>query len=89
LGTLEGMINWAIDAINKLIESANSVAPIKIPTVPRLSIPKFAHWGMVWGATAWMQKFAFGGEVQGPWGIDKVPAMLSPWEVVLNRAQQW
>lgn len=32
--------------------------------------------------------FAKGGIVDGPMGVDKVPAMLSNGEVVLNQAQQ-
>lgn len=43
-----------------------------IGEVSRVSIPKFAH----------------GGLVQGPGGLDNIPAMLTAGEVVLNASQQ-
>lgn len=101
ISVFEGMINFAIDGINKLVKAANAVSPIQISEVPRISIGRLAHWGiawsgwrgweamsMAWAFSALASKFAFGGVVQWPWWLDNVPAMLSPWELVLNRAQQ-
>jgi len=34
------------------------------------------------------QQFATGGMVTGPQGIDRVPAMLTAGELVLNKSQQ-
>jgi len=81
IGTFESFINSAIDWINKLIKASNSVNPLfKIPTVSPISLPRFAHGWMVW--------MLDGGVVTGAGGLDKVPAMLSAGEVVLNAAQQ-
>ncbi len=102
ISVFEGMINFAIDGINKLVKAANAVSPIKISEVPRIALWRLAHWGIAWSWWRWWEatsmawalgafanKFAFGGVVQWPWWLDNVPAMLSPWELVLNRAQQW
>ena len=72
IGLIEGFINRAIDGINALIRAANKVSPIGIGEVSPVSIGRFAH----------------GGLVEGPGGLDKVPAMLTAGEVVLNAAQQ-
>lgn len=39
-------------------------------------------------STVSIPRFAHGGLVEGPNGLDKVPAMLTAGEVVLNAAQQ-
>lgn len=72
IGMIEGFINRAIDGINALIRAANKVSPIGIGQISPVSIGRFAH----------------GGLVEGPGGLDKVPAMLTAGEVVLNAAQQ-
>lgn len=77
LGTIEGFINYAINGLNQLIQASNKVNPLfQIPTVSPVAIPRFAHGGVV----DWV--------VSGPAGIDKVPALLSAGEIVLNAAQQ-
>jgi len=83
--TIRESMNWIIDKINAVIEMANRVAAmwskavgINIITIPTL--PRFAHGWMVW--------MLDGGVVTGAGGLDKVPAMLSAGEVVLNAAQQ-
>lgn len=89
--TIEGFVNKAIWLINKLISAANSVAGtvwINIPTVQPISIWRLAHGGI---AGEWFfggRAYANGGVVSWPAGIDKVPAMLTAGEVVLNAAQQ-
>lgn len=72
IGIIEDFINRAIDGINSLIRAANKVSPMWIGEIGRVSIPRFAH----------------GGLVEGPGGLDKVPAMLTAGEVVLNASQQ-
>lgn len=73
LGTIENFINYAINGLNKLIQASNSVNPLfQIPTLSPVAIPKFAN----------------GGLVTGPAGVDNVPAMLTAGEIVLNAAQQ-
>ena len=72
IGMIEGFINRAIEGINSLIRAANKVSPVKIGEIGPVSIARFAH----------------GGLVEGPGGLDKVPAMLTAGEVVLNAAQQ-
>jgi hypothetical protein len=44
----------------------------------------------MWGTASMIQvpKFATGGIVQWTAGIDNVLARVSPWELILNRAQQ-
>lgn len=89
----ENMINVAIDGINALIKAANAVSPVKIWFVGRASLPRLAKWWFVHGETMgerlWgIAHFASGGMVDWPKGIDKVPAMLSDGELVLNQAQQ-
>lgn len=73
LGVIEGFVNGAIDAINAVIGAYNAV-PLApdLPLVSPVSLPRLAR----------------GGIVEGENGIDNVPAMLSPGELVLNRAQQ-
>ena len=61
IGVIEDFINRAIDGINSLIRAANKVSPVSIGEVGRVSIPRFAH----------------GGLVEGPGGLDKVPALLT------------
>lgn len=77
IGTIESFINYAINGLNQLIKASNKVNPLfQIATVSPIAIPRFAHGGVV----DWV--------VSGPAGIDKVPAMLSAGEIVLNAAQQ-
>lgn len=81
MGTIENFLNYAVNAINQLINASNLVNPLfQIPTVQPIKIPRLAHGGMI--------GFAGTGVVEWPGGIDKVPAMLSAGEVVLNAAQQ-
>lgn len=81
IGTIESFINYAINGLNQLIRASNKVNPLfQIPTVSPIAIPRFAHGGLVW--------MAEGGVVSGQAWIDKVPAMLSAGEIVLNAAQQ-
>lgn len=73
IGIIEGFINSAISGINRLIRAANKVNPLSsIPEVPNVTLERFSH----------------GGVVEGQVGVDKVPAMLTAGEVVLNAAQQ-
>lgn len=72
IGLIEGFINRAIDGINSLIRAVNKVSPMQIGEIGPVAIGRFAH----------------GGLVEGPGGLDKVPAMLTAGEVVLNAAQQ-
>ena len=78
-------MNWIIDKINSVIQAANKVAAmgagaiwINIVKIPEL--PRFAHGGLV--------EMSEGGVVSGAGWIDKVPALLSAGEIVLNAAQQ-
>ena len=85
IGVIEGFVNNAIDWINKLIEASNRFNPFwKLPTVPKLALWRLAHGGIAgewfFGWTA----IGDGGFVRGAAGIDKVPAMLTAGEVVLN-----
>lgn len=81
IGTIESFINSAINGLNQLIRASNSVNPLfQIPTLSPVAIPRFAHGGLVW--------MSEGGVVSGAGWIDKVPAMLSAGEIVLNAAQQ-
>lgn len=83
--TVSAGINWLVDKINGLIESINRASSkIGIPGIPLIPRANFAHGGIVKAA----QAFATGGVVTGASGIDKVPAMLTAGEVVLNAAQQ-
>lgn len=66
-------MNTAIDGINRLIAASNKVNPLgQIGMVPTIQLARYAH----------------GGLVQGPGGLDNIPAMLTAGEVVLNAAQQ-
>jgi hypothetical protein len=55
LGGIENTINGAINAINALIQGANqALTALKlpsIPTVPQVSLPRFAEGGVVSGPT--------------------------------------
>lgn len=86
---IEWFVNNAIDWINKLIDASNRFNPFgKIPTVPRLALWRLAYGGI---AGEWFFGWSVlgdGGFVRGAAGIDKVPAMLTAGEVVLNAAQQ-
>lgn len=83
LWTIEWFVNNAIDWINRLISAMNQVNPLfKIASVPRIAIWRLAHG---WIAGQW---FFWWSVVSWPGGVDKVPAMLSAGEVVLNAAQQ-
>jgi hypothetical protein len=82
---VKSSINRIIDKINAVINAINTVATkgaaiigIKMSPIP--TIPLLAHGGIV--------KEATGGVVTGNGGIDKVPAMLTAGELVLNAAQQ-
>lgn len=88
LGTIEGFINDAIWLLNKMIRLANEIPGVSITPIRDISFWRLAHWGMAWEGFFWGQKMANGGVVTG-WGwIDKVPTMLSAWEVVLNASRQ-
>lgn len=83
--TIRSSMNWIIDKINAVIQMANQVAAmgasaigINIVRIPEL--PRFAHGGLV--------GMSDGGVVSGAGWIDKVPALLSAGEIVLNAAQQ-
>lgn len=81
IGTIESFINYAINGLNQLIQASNKVNPLfQISTVSPIQIPRFAHGGLV--------GMSEGGVVSGAGWIDKVPAMLSAGEIVLNAAQQ-
>jgi len=93
---MNGVINTIQNTINNIVKMANGVISLinkalpgrfKITLIPELSLPKFAHGGIV-GKEQDAQQFADGGAVRGPAGIDNVPAMLTAGEVVLNSAQQ-
>lgn len=82
IGILEGMVNAALVAIRKLVEAANHIPGVRIPITRfnDIKIPRLNFGGIVPDMT---------GIVSGAAGIDKIPAMLSPGELVLNRAQQY
>lgn len=92
----EFLVNSAINMVNRLIDALNAVAERSqwlIPTISRIwnvTLPRFAGGGMVDNDTIkWFwQQFAWWWMVTWPQGIDRVPAMLTAWEVVLNAAQQ-
>lgn len=91
----EWMVNGAIEMVNKLIEAINSVNVASgltgsIPSLWRVTLPRFANGWLVDSGVMrdYAQQFALGGMVSGPSGIDRVPAMLSPGELILNRSQQ-
>lgn len=93
VAVIEGFINKAINAFNKLITAANNIWGISIPLIPTLTLGRLAHGGIAgeWyfgGKTMAEQWYATGGVVKWPAGNDKVPAMLTAGEVVLNAAQQ-
>jgi phage-related protein len=77
-GYLKGSANGLIDFFNNIIGKVNIILPVKIGSIPRLK-----DGGLVGGK---MQAFASGGHVHGPGGPreDKVPAMLSNGEFVIN-----
>jgi hypothetical protein len=87
------MVNKVVSLLNKLIESANSLPWINIPLIAQLQIPRLAtgwivQWPTLGEHVAAAQKFQSGWIVQWPWWVDKVPAMLTAWELVLNKSQQ-
>ncbi len=88
--TMESFINKAIDWLNRLIQAANRVPMVNIPMIAPVEFWRLAHWGIAgeWTFGWEVQKFAQGGVVQGAWGLDNVPAMLTAGEVVLNASQQ-
>jgi len=93
VAVIEGFINKAINAFNKLISAANNIWGISIPLIPTLTLGRLAHGGIAgeWyfgGKTMSEQWYATGGVVKWPAGNDMVPAMLTAGEVVLNAAQQ-
>ena len=67
-------IGWIQNAVNTAINLANKLPWVNISTI----------W---WTWTA-PKKYATGWIVSGPAGIDKVPALLTAWEMVLTAAQQ-
>lgn len=84
IGIIEGFVNSAVASLNSLISLANSVPGVSIDMISNVSFGRLAKWGI-----AWMWFFGdAGGVVTGANGIDKVPTMLTAWELVLNRAQQ-
>lgn len=85
VATIEWFINKAINGINSMINAANSVGGkigLKIETINPVSIGRLAHGGI---AGQW---YFGGGVVKWAAWNDKVPAMLTAGEVVLNAAQQ-
>lgn len=73
----EAMVNAGIASVNALIDAVNSSwasvgLSVNVPKMPTIALPRFA----------------FGGIVDGPAGVDRVPALLSAGELILNRAQQ-
>jgi len=91
LSNIEWFVNKAIALFNKLIAAANKIPWVRIPLIAELDLWRLAKWWIAgewfwWGSP--LQKFANGGVVTWPNGIDAVPAMLTAWEVVLNAAQQ-
>lgn len=73
----EAMVNAGIASVNALIDAVNKSGAsvglsVNIPKMPTIALPRFA----------------FGGIVDGPAGVDRVPALLSAGELILNRAQQ-
>lgn len=73
IGIIESFINTAINGINRLIIASNKVNPF---------------WGITPLDPVKLDRFAHGGLVEWPGGLDNIPAMLTAWEVVLNAAQQ-
>lgn len=52
VGVFEGFVNFVIDAINSIIDGANSLSgtigfDVNIPSIPRLSIPKLATGAVI------------------------------------------
>lgn len=73
LGMIEWFVNSVIRTINRLIRAAREVwFPIGWGEIRELSLPRFANGGIV----RWAK-----------W-IDKIPAMVWDWELILNKSQQ-
>jgi len=51
MAAIEGGINGAVDAINRLIAAANRLPGVNIPKASRVSLPRFADGGVVTGPT--------------------------------------
>ena len=51
MGVIEGGINGAVAAINRLIAAANKVPGVKIPFAEKVTLPRFAEGGVVSGPT--------------------------------------
>lgn len=86
--TIAAGINWMIDKVNALIDSINSATGPVGFTVSKIPRVAFQTGGIVPGFGA---AFQSGGIISGgknPASHDKVPAMLDPGELILNRAQQ-
>lgn len=86
--TIEWFINRFISLINTVITAANKVPWVDLDRISSVSIWRLAHGWIAWQGTFWGQAFQSWGVVTWAAGIDKVPALLSAWEVVLNAAQQ-
>lgn len=93
IGMFEWMVNGVIRMLNKLIEWANSLPWIKIPILAELSLQRLAHggfvtWNSLWQQLWWARWYQSWWLVTWPQWVDKVPAMLTAGELVLNKAQQ-
>jgi len=85
--TIASGINWMIEKINKLIESINSAAGGVGVNINKIQPVTFQTWWIV----PWFGSYQSGGIISGgknPASHDKIPAMLDPGELILNRAQQ-
>ena len=51
IGIVEKGLNSAIAGLNKLIQAANKVPGVNIPTISNVSLPRFAEGGVVTGPT--------------------------------------
>lgn len=86
--TIASGINWMIEKINKLIESINSAAWAVGVNINKIQPVQFQTGWIV----PWFGSYQTGGIISGgknPASHDKIPAMLDPGELILNRAQQW
>lgn len=89
----EWMVNGVVRMLNKLIEWANSLPWISIPILAEIQLQRLAHggfvtWSTLWQQLWWVKGYQSGWLVTWPQWVDKVPAMLTAGELVLNKAQQ-
>lgn len=85
--TISSGINWMIEKINALIEKVNSVSGSVWIRLNPIAPVTFQTWWIV----PWFGSYQSGGIISGgknPASHDKIPAMLDPGELILNRAQQ-